>query len=91
MSKLFKDAVNLETVDDYNTFIEESLKSMGFGAELDDEVFDLKVKVFELLYNECVNGSSSFDAEIFFDSMISDLTETFNAVNPSLLQFQRNS
>ena len=91
MSKLFKDSVKLDTASDYTTFIEESLKPIGFGNELDNEFYDLKQRLFTLLYNESAKGRPSFDAEIFFTSVISDLNETFDTVGPTLLKVQRDA
>lgn len=89
-TKLFKDSVKIKTPEDYNEFINESLKPIGFGDKLDQEFYDLKVRLFDILYTESATGGPSFDAEIFFTSVISDLNETFDLIGPALLQVQRD-
>lgn len=88
-NKLFKDSASITNYNEYNQFIEKSLKSLGFSESADKEYYELKLKLFYMLYQEILNNGPSFDVEIFFSSLISDLNETFDEVGPSLLQIQR--
>lgn len=88
--KLFKDRIDLKDFDQYVKFIEDTTKPIGFGDK-GDEVFErTKAYLFLSLYHLVKNNGPSFDAEIYFTSIISDLNETFDKVGPSLLQVQRD-
>lgn len=88
--QLFKKEKDLKAYPDYQEFIEDSLKPLGFGTNMDNTFFDIKQRLFYSLYQETLNNGPSFDAEIVADSIINDLKETFDAVIPSLLQLQRD-
>ncbi len=88
--KLFKDRINLKDFEQYVKFIEDGTKPIGFGQK-GDEVFErTKAYLFLSLYHLVTDNGPSFDAEIYFTSIISDLNETFDNVCPSLLQLQRD-
>ncbi len=88
--KLFKDQINLKDFGQYVKFIEDTTKPIGFG-EKGDEVFErTKAYLFLSMYHLVKDNGPSFDAEIYFTSIISDLNETFDSVGPSLLQLQRD-
>lgn len=86
---LFKKTTSLVDSVDYHQFIEDSLKPLGFGDANDQMFYDIKIKLFSALYQAAKTSGPSFDSEIFFSSLISDLNETFDEVNPSLLQISR--
>ena len=87
--KLFKNRVDVSNFDDYVKFIESTTKPIGFG-EKGDEVYErTKAYLFLSLYHLVNESGASFDAEIFYNSIIDDLNQTFDAVSPSLLMMQR--
>lgn len=88
--KLFKDSQDLRNFDKYVQYIENTTKPIGFG-EKGDEVFErTKAYLFLSLYHLVKDSGPSFDAEIYFSSIIGDLNETFDTVGPSLLKLQRD-
>ena len=88
--QLFKKQEDLTDYQAYDTHIQESLKSLGFGEGPDTIFYQIKTKIFDMLYTETRNSGPSFDAEILFSSIIDDLNKTYDQVGPSLLQLQRN-
>ncbi len=88
--KMFKQQVDLTDHNEYTRHIEDSLKSLGFGDKADATFYSIKLRLFEMLYQETLNSGPSFDSEILFSSLIDDLNKTYDQVGPSLLQLQRN-
>lgn len=87
--KLFKDRVDVRNFDDYVKFIEDTTQPIGFG-EKGDEVYErTKAYLFLSLYHLVNENGPSFDAEIYFSSIMDDLTQTFDSVSPSLVMMQR--
>lgn len=87
--KLFKETKVLNTREDYDAFIDESLKPFGFGDEADVTLLALKKTLFTTLYKLTEESGPSFDAEILFGSFIDDANATFDEVVGSLLHVQR--
>ncbi len=87
--KLFKETLKLAGYKEYSQYIEDSLKPLGFSSSLDEVFYELKLKLFYALHQEVLNSGASYDPEIAFGSIISDLTETYDNVHPTLLELQR--
>jgi hypothetical protein len=81
---------NLFDKGEYNEYIEDSLKSLGFSEELDEMYYDMKLKLFNELYESTISSGAGFDPEIFFSGLVDDMNQTYNEVIPYLLQIKRN-
>ena len=90
MGKLFKKQVAIKDRAEFETFINDSLKPFGFGEVLDTKLNDVKKAVFTALYDGAIEGGASYDSEILFSSLISDMEETYHAVSEHLLTIQRS-
>lgn len=89
--KLFKTPVDLTNFDEYVKYIDEGLISLGFGERGDEVFYRVRSFLFLSLYHMVKECGPSFDIEIYFTSLISDLNEAFDTVGPSLLKIQRNT
>jgi hypothetical protein len=87
--KLFKNTKDFTKLKDYVTFIDEGQKSLGFGEKGDEAFYHVREYLFQSLFRIVEESGPSFDAEIFFSSILTDLNDTFDAVAPSLLEVQR--
>lgn len=89
--KLFKPPVDLTNFDEYVKYIDEGLISLGFTERGDEVFYRVRSFLFLSLYHMVKESGPSFDVEIYFTSLISDLNEAFDTVGPSLLKLQRKA
>lgn len=75
----------------YEEFVKDSIKPIGFGEPGDTVYAEIKAKFLLSLYQMIEESGPSFDIEIYANSVITDINDTFEQALPSLLSLQRSN
>ena len=82
----------LQTTDriQYMKYVMKNLPSMGFSAEVDERINEVKADLFAALFDLTESGSAALDTEILFDAIMEDCRDMFYLVSPSLQLLERS-